>query len=234
MIPHGNMHWIADDSNSKLTPSEEAGKACSIGTKLNQDGHITNKLICGVIYYEKDISHPIIDSLPSILHFTDIDSNSTIWRTVMMIDDLMDDEFSSQTSIIDRLTEVLFLQLLNNHINENQNTQGFFAALKDKRIHKVLRYIHQYPHINWSLEQLGNLVGMSRSTLIRQFKNNLDVTPVIYIRNWRMMKAYDLINNSNKSLEQIADTVGYSTARSLNKTFLQHFGFTPNTLRKPK
>ena len=232
MIPHGDIHWIADKSDSQRIPSENAEIACDIGNPLFQHGPITNKLICGIIHYEKDMLHPVIDSLPAIIHFTQIESNDPIWMTVVMIDTIMKDDFSSHSSIIDRLTEVLFMQLLNKYISENIETTGFFAALKNKRIHKILSIIHKYPHIQWSLEQLGDEVGMSRSTLIRQFKTTLGITPITYIKNWRMMKAYYLIKNSSKTLEQIAEQIGFSTARTLNKAFLKHYDFTPSELRK--
>lgn len=232
MIPHGNMHWIADQSGSSLTPSADAGEACSIGSPLFQKGEITNKLICGIIHYEKDLLHPIIDSLPAILHFTDLKQDDPIWMSVILIDSIMQNEYSSQSTIVDRLTEALFLQLLNKHVLQNKETSGFFAALQDSRIHKVLNIIHQYPHIQWSLDKLGDQVGMSRSTIIRQFKETLNITPITYLKNWRMMRAYYFAKHSSKTLEQISELVGFSTARTLNKAFLQHYGYTPSTLRK--
>lgn len=49
MLPHGEMHWIADQPGRKLIPSEQAGDACELGMPLFQKGEITNKLICGLI-----------------------------------------------------------------------------------------------------------------------------------------------------------------------------------------
>ncbi|MBL4660469.1 MAG: cupin domain-containing protein [Alcanivoracaceae bacterium] len=117
MVPHGDMHWIADQSNSPLKASQDANIACELGSPFFQNGKITNKLICGIVHYEKDILHPIIDSLPSVLHFSNIESHDPIWMTVMLIDAEMQDDFSGKTLIIDRLTEVLFLQLLNRYVS---------------------------------------------------------------------------------------------------------------------
>jgi hypothetical protein len=109
MLPHGEMHWIADQPNRKLTPSEQAGDACELGMPLFQNGAITNKIICGLIDYEKTTLHPIINSLPTILHFSNIKENDSLWMTVMLIDAEMEKEQNNKTSIIDRLTEVLFM-----------------------------------------------------------------------------------------------------------------------------
>ena len=234
MLPHGEMHWIADQPNRKLTPSTTAGDACELGKPLFQDGEITNKLICGLIDYDKDMLHPIVDSLPSALHFTDIEKDNPIWMTVLLIDAEMEQSDSNKTSIIDRLTEVLFLQLLNRHIKENKELTGFFAALRNNRIHHALELIHQNPQNEWTLDLLAEQVNMSRATLIRQFKNTVGVPPMAYILNWRMIKAHHLIKYSSKSIDQISELVGFSTARTLTKSFHRHYGVTPSELRRKR
>jgi len=232
MLPHGEMHWIADEPGRKLTPSKQAGDACELGMPLFQDGDITNKLICGLIDYDKDMLHPIIDSLPSALHFSGIKKNDPIWMTVLLIDAEMEKEQTNQTSIIDRLTEVLFIQLLNKHLSENKEITGFFAALHDKRIHRALELIHRTPQYPWTLDLLVEQVNMSRATLIRQFKHTIGVSPMTYLLNWRMTKAYHLLKQSNNTVEQIAEEIGFSTARTLAKAFQRHYGMTPSELRR--
>ena len=231
MLPHGNLHWIADQTHRKLTPSEEASYACELGSPLFQQGEITNRLICGQVCFDSESMHPVINTLPAVVHFTDIKLNDPIWMTVSLIDTELHKTDGSQTSIIDRLTEVLFLQLLSKYVNENNEITGFFAALRNQRIHKTLEYIHDKPQDQWSLELLGEQVGMSRATLARQFKKAVGIPPMTYLHNWRMMKAHYLLKNSSHSLDQIAELVGFSTARTLNKAFQRYYGFTPNELR---
>jgi len=73
---------------------------------------------------------------------------------------------------------------------------------------------------------------MSRATLVRQFKLALKIPPMTYINQWRMMKAYNLLKYSNRSAEYVAESVGFSSARTLNKAFQREFGFTPKELRR--
>ena len=232
MLPQGGKHWIADQTDRELIPSVKAGEACELGNPLFQQGKITNKLICGQVHYDKNIFHPILDSLPSVLHIKSIKSSDPIWMTVKLIDTEMERLQVNRSSIIDRLTEVLFLQLLNKYIVDNKEISGFFSALKNHRIHHVLELIHKNPEIQWSIESLGEKIGMSRATLARQFKSAVGTTPISYISNWRIMKAHHLLKYSSRSIEQIAETVGFSTARTLNKAFLRHYSYTPSELRK--
>ena len=221
MIPHGEMHWIADQLGRKLTPSVQAGDACELGMPLFQDGEITNKLICGVIDYDKEILHPILDSLPSALHLSDIRQDDPIWMTVLLIDAEMEKAHTNQASIIDRLTEVLFLQLLNRYLSDNKEITGFFAALCNHRIHQALELIHQSPEQQWSLDLLAEQVNIT-----------VGVPPMAYLLKWRMIKAHNLLRHSSKTIDQISEMVGFSSARTLTKSFLSHYGLTPSQLRR--
>ena len=92
--------------------------------------------------------------------------------------------------------------------------------------------IHWEPAFDWSLSSLGEQVGMSRATLVRHFKDAIGVAPMTYIANWRMMKAYNLIRYTSTPLEQVAESVGFGSARTLNKSFQRHYDCTPNEMRR--
>jgi AraC-like DNA-binding protein len=232
MVPNGEMHWIADQPGRTLTPSVTAGDACELGSPLFQDGIITNKLICGLIDYDKEILHPILDSLPSVLHLSGISPDDPIWMTVLLIDAEMEKRVTNQSSIIDRLTEVLFLQFLNRYLSENKESVGFFAALCNHRIHRVLELIHQSPQQQWSLDLLAEQANMSRATLIRQFKSTVGEPPMTYLSKWRMIKAHKLLRHSSKTIDQISELVGFTSARTLSKAFMNHYGLTPSQFRR--
>lgn len=231
MLPTGNSHWIADKPGRKLVPSQIAGEACELGNPLFQQGEITNHLMCGIVHYDQESAHPLLDSLPDILHFK-LDSSQPIWSTVTLIDTEMRRSEGQGGAIVDRLTEVLFLQLLNYYTEQSGYASGFLVALRDRRLQRTLALIHKEPAFNWTLSILGDRVGMSKATLVRRFKEAIGVAPMTYIANWRIMKAYNLIKYSSTPLEQIAESVGFGSARALNKSFQRHYDFTPNELRQ--
>jgi AraC-like DNA-binding protein len=231
MLPSGSSHWIADQPGRQLISSLQAGEACELGNPLFQQGKITQSLMCGMVHYDKASSHPIIDSLPQVLHFQGLVSADPIWKTVIIIESEMQRTRGKGGTIVDRLTEVLFLQLLNRYAHKNKEVTGFLAALRDKRIHKALTLIHLDLNFNWSIAILGERVGMSRATLVRHFQSSVGLAPMAYILNWRMMKAYNLIKYSNANLEHIAEQVGFASARTLSKAFQRRYAVTPSELR---
>ncbi len=163
LLPQGSMHWIADEPDRELVPSERAGAACELGNPLFQQGEITNKLICGIVHYEKAMLHPVLDALPEVMHFSDIAPNDSLWTTVLLIDAEMENSEVPRTALVDRLTEVLFLQLLYRYVDRNPQLSGFLSALSDRRIYRMLELIHREPEQPWTLESLGEKTGMSRA-----------------------------------------------------------------------
>ncbi len=234
MLPHGDMHWIADEANSELVPSEQAGEACSLGSPLFQKGLITNRVMCGVVEYDKAINHPILSALPEVFHLRNIKEDDSIWVTVGLIDSEFIASNSRTSSVIDRLTEVLFIKLINRYVRENEHLSGFFAALGNPRFSKMLELIHEHPEKPWSIDIISDEVAMSRATLQRKFKAELGVSPMTYVSRWRLAKAYQLLNYSSLTLEDIAQNIGFGDARTFRSAFSRHYGFTPSELRKNK
>lgn len=232
MLPNGSTHWVADKPGRELAPIDIAVEACELDNPLFKQGEISHQIMCGLIKFDQDITHPIFSSLPPLLHFPAIEPDSPIWLTVTFIEKELLQAQSLRNPIIDRLTEVLFLQLLNHYISENTATVGFLAALSDRRMHHAFNLIHQHPDFEWSLTSLGEKIGMSKATLVRHFQDTIGVSPMAYITNWRMIKAHNMLKYSNETLDHIAETVGFSSARTLNKAFHRHYGHTPKKLRR--
>jgi AraC-like DNA-binding protein len=232
MLPTGNAHWIADRPGRKLVSENDTGEACQLGNPLFQNGEITNQIMCGIVNYDQHGAHPILDALPEVIHFPMLKPDEPIWMTVALMNAEIERLQRQDDPIIDRLTEVLFLQLLYKFASNNGAACGFLAALQDRRLHQALTLIHRSPEFAWSLEELGNRVGMSRATLVRHFESSIGIAPMTYIRNWRLLKAHNQIKTSITPIEQVAHTVGFSSAASLNKAFVRFYHCTPSELRR--
>lgn len=232
MIPGGDGHWIADQVGRELMPSERASAACDLGLAPFQEGEVTNRIMCGLVEYDDAISHPITSALPPIFQLSDIHDTDSIWQVILLIDDEIQRCGSKQNTVIDRLTEVLFIKLLNRYVSENEHLSGFLAALDDPRIGTILQMIHKAPEHPWTLDSISGQIGMSRATLQRHFKSAMGVSPMAYVGQWRMARAYHLLRYSSLSLEKIAEATGFSDARTLSRAFQKHYGFTPSALRR--
>ncbi|MFK7920873.1 MAG: helix-turn-helix domain-containing protein [Bacteroidia bacterium] len=106
------------------------------------------------------------------------------------------------------------------------------AAIQDERISLVLKGIHSSVQQDWTLVQLAKIAGMSRTSFANRFKSLTGVTPFNYITQWRLLKAKELLEESNLSVGEIAAQVGYQSEAAFNRVFKKRVSQTPLKFRQ--
>ena len=109
--------------------------------------------------------------------------------------------------------------------------RGWFAALSDPCVGKVIEAIHGQIEHNWTLEEMACLAGLSRSRFSTRFASLTGLTPASYITQHRLWKALRLLRGGNEALDQVAEQVGYSCGSALRKAMVRWFGSLPRELR---
>lgn len=232
MLPGGQGHWIADRPGRRLVPSDRGREACELGTPLFQSGPVTNRVLCGMSHFDTELSHPLVDALPDLIHFPRFDHDNPIWRLVELISDEAERTPTLRSPILDRLTEAFFLRLLQEFVDQGKTPLGFVAALRDRPLRHALELLHKEPAIPWTIDELARRVALSRATLVRRFRESVGMPPIEYLNRWRLLKAHQLARTSPGSIEQVAGQVGFSSAQTLTRAFKRAFGMTPSELRR--
>lgn len=92
---------------------------------------------------------------------------------------------------------------------------------------QVIEYIEGSLFSKINLENIVEAAGMSRATLLRLFKANLNLSPMAYIRQRRMEEAQHLIKKGTYNITEIAYLVGYEDSSAFSRAYKVHFGETP-------
>ena len=79
----------------------------------------------------------------------------------------------------------------------------------------------------FSVEDLADLLMMSRFTLIRKFKAVLNVTPNDFIQRIRLETAKSLLASKVASISEIAYRVGFASVTYFSSSFKKYFGKSP-------
>jgi len=85
------------------------------------------------------------------------------------------------------------------------------------------------PH--FKIDELADLVGMSKRNFSRRFRMATGTTPLQYLQVQRQKEAQDLLKNSNLSIGDIAYRVGYADVSYFSKFFKIQCGVTPSQWR---
>lgn len=84
-----------------------------------------------------------------------------------------------------------------------------------------------YMNSDISIEKLSEQLGISRVHFYRKIKQISGLTPVDYIRNYRMAKAVNLLGEHRYSISEIAYQTGFSSPAYFTKCFRDIFNMTP-------
>lgn len=79
----------------------------------------------------------------------------------------------------------------------------------------------------FSVEELGSVVAMSRSNLFRKLKAVTGQTPIEFIYQFRLHKGMEMLLERKLSVSQISFEVGFKSASSFTKSFKKKFGKAP-------
>jgi len=85
------------------------------------------------------------------------------------------------------------------------------------------------PH---SVGSLAKLVGMSPRTLLRRFAATTGKTPAKWLLNARLSRSQDLLENSQLSIERIAEEVGFGSVATMRHHFRNQLSTTPLAYRR--
>src|SRR4029079_850363 len=136
-------------------------------------------------------------------------------------------------TVLAKLSELLFVEAVRRYAESLPDSQtGWLAGLRDPHVARALALLHADVTRNWSVDDLGREVGLSRSALADRFIRLIGVPPMHYLANWRMQVATQHLRNTRASLGQVAETVGYDSEAAFSRAFKKAFGTAPATWRR--
>jgi AraC-like DNA-binding protein len=87
--------------------------------------------------------------------------------------------------------------------------------------------MHDDPAHGWTVQELAERAGMSRSIFALRFKQTVGAAPMEYLARWRMLLAGDKLVNSSEPISAIALSLGYESESAFSTAFKRVMGCSP-------
>ena len=100
-----------------------------------------------------------------------------------------------------------------------------------KRFEAVIQLIENSPRRKWRIPELARQVGLGQVQFSKEFKRVFGIPPAKFIMSKRLEHARYMLLNSNRTLEDIADSLGFSDAFHFSKSFKAGIGLSPKEFR---
>ena len=238
LLPFGDGHCLAGRQGAgpvfigdllPLAPSS------SISVVAHGGAGALTSIICGFLRCDALLFDPVLRHLPKVVHVRPNAPNQNAWlaSTIRHTVAMASAPSSGARSVLPRITELMFVEILRQHMYElSADEVGWFAAYNDPVVGQSLRLLHAAPLHDWSVEELAQKAGASRTVLAQRFKHFLDKPPMQYLTHWRLRLAAQRLKSSDKPLKSISEEIGYESEAAFSRAFKRHFGLPPGDWRK--
>ncbi len=196
--------------------------------------HHETQLVCGHFAFEQKASHILIDALPTYIHIKNYGETSGRWmeNTLRVIGTEAGRSEMGGDLIVLKMSEIIFAQALRAYLKTDGADKPILSGFADPNILKALTAIHKEPAYAWTLERLAKIAGLSRTAFATRFVKCMTITPMSYIKSWRMQIASQQLLKTNDPIVKIAENVGYYSEAAFSRVFKKHHALSPATYRR--
>ena len=240
VFPHGDAHDLLSTSGAG---NMELDKAALLKRIANRDltpirsggGGERTRFVCGYMALDPLLSAPILEGLPAMFKVNVRTDRAGHWlegSLLHLVDEAASDRVGSE-AMLAKISEALFVDMLRRYVATLPEHQtGWLAAARDRVVSKSLALLHARVDHPWTIAELAEAVGVSRTALVDRFSTYLAEPPMAYLTRWRLQLAAQALRATPRGVADIAGEVGYESEAAFNRAFKRVFGTPPARYRR--
>ena len=135
-----------------------------------------------------------------------------------------------------RYDELISLQLRNIFVLISRAIMSAkkFSSTSEKEVAFAMHYFRKNYNTEISIEEYSESRGLSNCWFIQCFKEITGSSPLQYILKLRISNAQNLLENTDYTITEIANMVGYTNSLYFSRLFHKYIGMSPKEYRKVK
>ncbi len=188
------------------------------------------QMACANLKFTGGTANPVTAALPACicLPLSDIGGAGSV--LTLLFEEAFEQR-CGRRALVDRLFEVVLIQVLRHLMESGEIRGGMLAGLSHPRLRHALIAMHEAPAREWSLEDLADTAGMSRSGFADAFRETVGITPLAYLQGWRISVSQRALRKG-RPLKLVAVEVGYGSEAAFSRAFKAQIGTTPSSWRR--
>lgn len=229
----GKGDFLLLPSTPAFTLASQPGIACEAREPVHtpvrhgeQDGPPDFISLGGTFRIEQVNAPLLLTLLPRFITIPASEGRSA--RLGLLIDAITEEclgDNPGKDMVLQRMLELLLIEALRWRSVAAEN--GLLAAMRDPALGRALRAMHGDVRAGWTVAGLARIAGLSRSAFAARFGQALGCGPIEYLARWRMALAKDALIQGSKTLDGIAEDIGYDSASAFSTAFRKRLGCPP-------
>lgn len=222
-VPH-RFRSAAQLKNVQETPIETTGfdVPAPVGTEVELIvGHIQEEALAfsGLFFDAMVISHKTAHRI-----------SSRIWKAAEVVEEELSDPqpIGGSALIVRRQAEIMLLNIVRWVISQATTAEaGGLRGMADIRILRAMAAFAQAPMKPWTVKELADIAGMSRTAFSERYHALVGATPLHSVTQLRLRHAAAALMRNNQNVDEIAAASGYSSSAAFIRAFQREFNMTP-------
>jgi AraC-like DNA-binding protein len=236
LLPHGGTHALRDSPGRALhTLSDRECQSIRRAEPIRLGGFgAQTSLVVAAFWFRSAHRSLSLQRLARVIHIPAADPSEPpgLASTARLFISESAARGPGSSVIMNRLADVLLVQTVRAFIASTACGEHGLRALADRPIGTALAAIHDRPAEPWTVERLAGTAALSRSGFAARFTALVGEPPLEYVARWRMIKAAQLLRDTDLAMSEVAERVGYRSEASFNKAFKRLEGITPGVYRR--
>jgi AraC family transcriptional activator of mtrCDE len=236
VLPHGGAHvmrGVTTLASITTVPNLRKYETSAITVKTNTDAEPETEVVCGRLRFELARHNLVLAALPGIIVLRST-ASADMRRLQQMMADIREELAAAQPgalAIATDLASALMVLVLRLHVAQQKIGGGLLALLGQRQAARAAIAMIEQPERGWSLDELADVAGASRATLVRLFQKSIGAAPLEFLTDLRLNLARNKLTSSSQSMMEIAAAVGYQSESAFSRAFSRHFGIPPSEAR---
>lgn len=231
VFPHGDSHLMSSDRGLQLDVQSEAAARYPGTMVLGPPSARETMFVCGFLGCEARPYNPLLASLPRQLHAPGIAGGWLSQFPTQAVAESRRGRVGGET-MLTRMAELMFIEVVRRHVERQEARQGgWLGALTDGVVGPALAQMHERPGHPWTLGELARACASSRSVLVQRFTRLVGVSPMLYLKRWRLQLAAEQLVHGGAKVATIGTRVGYDSEAAFSRAFKRETGLSPTAWR---
>jgi AraC-like DNA-binding protein len=189
-------------------------------------------ILSGAVHFDEATTALMMDHVPTIVKIAaDSQEGRALGPLLALLGDESGYDGIGAADVREQLTRILLVQALRALVASGNRPSGWLGALADENIARALDLIHREPSRRWTVAELAEQVGMSRSSFALRFKTLVGLSPVEYLARWRIQAAGRTLRSTDRTVYSVATEFGYGSESAFSNAFKRVTGTSPARYR---
>lgn len=178
--------------------------------------------------------HPLLKLMPDLMTIQALDGKQpeVLGMLAAMESEMMALGRAGSAGILARLADVVAAFIVRNWLESGcGSSDSWIQALRDPRLGKVIVALHRDPGRDWTLNDMADEMGSSRSVFAQRFADTVGTTPQRYLLELRMRLAEEWFRRDKLPIDTIAGRLGFGSQAAFTRAFKRVIGQPPGKVR---